>query len=137
PPAHRAAGTAALPFPLLHHLHKILKQIMRIMRTRRRLRMILHTEQREIPVPHPFQRVVVQIDVGEFHFTLRQRIRIDSKIMVVRRDLDLPRVQLLYGMVSAMMSKLQLESFSAKRNSRELMPKANPEDRLTTHQASN
>src|ERR1022692_683968 len=32
------------PFPLLHHLHKILEQIMRVMRPGRSLRMILHAE---------------------------------------------------------------------------------------------
>ena len=86
---------------------------MRIMRTRRSLRMVLHTKQRQIPVPHAFQRVVVQINVRQFDFTLRQRIRIDGEIMVVRRDLDLPRVQLLHRMISAVMSKLQLEGLSA------------------------
>ena len=65
---------------------------MRIMRTRRRLGMILHAEQRQIPVPHAFQRVVVQIDVRQLDFALRQRIRIDGEVMVVRRDLDLARV---------------------------------------------
>ena len=64
-------------------------------------------------MPHAFERVVVQIDVGQLHFALRQRIRIDGKIMVVRRDLDLARVQLLHRMVAAVVAKLQLECFAA------------------------
>ena len=64
---------------------------MRIMRPRRGFGVILHAEQWQIAVPQAFQRAVVQIDVRQLHFTLRQRIRIDSKIVVVRRDLDLAR----------------------------------------------
>ena len=63
---------------------------MRIMRPRRGLRVILHAEQRQIPVPQAFQRLVVQIHVRQFDFALRQRIRIDREVVVVRRDLDLP-----------------------------------------------
>ena len=74
--------------------------------------MILHREQRQIPVAQAFQRVVVQIDVRKLHFARLQRIRIDGKIMVVGCDLDLPRIQLLHRMISAVMSKLQLECFA-------------------------
>src|SRR6476469_6289921 len=104
------------------------------MRTRRGLGMILHAEQRQIPVPHAFERVVVQINVGQFDFTLRQRIGIDSEVVVVRRNLDLPRVQLLHRMVSAVMSKLQLKSFPTESDSSELMPQANSENRLAPHE---
>ncbi|MGA8647163.1 MAG: hypothetical protein WB628_09980, partial [Candidatus Sulfotelmatobacter sp.] len=38
PPA--AAEMEALPFPLLHHRHEILEQIMRVMRPRRGFRVI-------------------------------------------------------------------------------------------------
>ncbi len=86
---------------------------MRIMRTRRRFRMILHAEQRQIPMPQTFERLVVQIDVRQFDFTLRQRVRIDCEIMVVRRDLDLPRLQLLHRMIPAVVSELQLVSLPA------------------------
>ena len=44
----------------------------------------------------------------------RQRIRIHGEIMVVRRDLDLPRLQLLDRMIPAMMSKLQLERLASE-----------------------
>ena len=94
---------------------------MRVMRPRRRLRVILHAEQRQIPVPQAFQRRVIQIHVRQFDFAFRQRIRIDCKIVVVRRDLNLPGGQLLYGMIPTMVSKFQLEGSAAERDSGELM----------------
>ena len=50
-------------FPLLHHLHKIPEQVVRVVRAGRGLRVILHAEQRQRAVPQSFQRIVVQIDV--------------------------------------------------------------------------
>ena len=58
-------------FPLLHHLHKVFEQVMRVMRPRRSLRVILHGEQWQIPMPQSFERVVVQVDVSQIHFALR------------------------------------------------------------------
>ena len=67
---HRSQRNSS-PFPLLHHLRKLLEQIMRIMRPRRGFRVILHAEQRQIPMPQAFQRLVVQIDVRQLDFALR------------------------------------------------------------------
>ena len=41
---------------------------MRVVRTGRRFRMILHAEHRLVPVAESFQRLVVQIDVGDLDF---------------------------------------------------------------------
>src|ERR1700757_1827191 len=51
------------PLPLLHHLREFLEQIMRVVRTGRGLRVVLHAEQWQIPVAEAFQRLVVQVDV--------------------------------------------------------------------------
>ena len=53
---------------------------MRIMRPRRGLRVILHGEQRQIPMPHAFQRLVVQIDVRQFDFAVGQRVGSTAKL---------------------------------------------------------
>src|SRR5271157_4347965 len=55
--------------------------------------------------------------------------------MVMRGDLDLAGVQLLYRMIAAVVSELQLESFSTQRDSGELVSETNSKDRLTPHQA--
>src|ERR1700751_61438 len=81
-------------------------------------------------MPQSFQRVVVQIDVSQVYFTLLQRIRIDSEVMVVRGDLNLPAVGLLHGMVAAMMSELQLVASAAQGEADQLMTETNAKDRF-------
>ena len=49
--------------PLLHQPHEILEQVMRVVRAGRRLRVILHREQRQRAVAQAFQSIVVQVDV--------------------------------------------------------------------------
>jgi len=58
------------------------------MRPGRSFRVILHCEQRQIAMPHTFQSVVIQIHVGQFNFTLRQRIRINGEVVIVCGDFD-------------------------------------------------
>src|SRR4051812_41351825 len=111
-------------FEFLHHLDEILKQIMRIMRSRRSLGVILHAEQWHVAMAQAFQRVVVQVDVRQFHLALRQRVRINGKVMVVGGDLDLAALQLLYRMIPTMVAEFKLEGFSAKRQAGELMSQA-------------
>src|SRR5580704_12726648 len=125
------------PFPLLHHLHKILKQIMRVMRPRRSLGVILHAEERQVLVPQAFESLIVQVDVREFYFALRQRIGIDGEVVVVCCDFNLPGLQLFHRMIPAVMSELQLESFSAESDAGKLMSQTNSKDWLATHQAPN
>src|SRR5580692_7688570 len=110
---------------------------MRVMRPWRGLRVILHAEQRQVPVPQAFESRVVQVDVRQLNFTFRQRIRIDREVVVMRCDLDLTALQLLYRMIPTVVAKLQLESFSAKRNADELMSQANAKDRHSSHQPPN
>jgi hypothetical protein len=97
---------------------------------------ILHAKERQILMPQTFQRLVVQINVSQFHFAIRQRIRINCKVVVVRGDFDLPRLQLLHGMIPAVMAKFQLESFSAQCDSSELMSQADSKNRLPAQQAA-
>src|SRR5450759_459805 len=55
----------------------------------------------------------------------------------MRGDLDLARGQLLHRMISAVVAEFQLESLSPERDARELMPQANSENRLPSHQPPN
>src|SRR5258708_2919506 len=102
---------------------------MRIMRPRRGFWVILHAEQRKVPMAQAFQSRVVQVDVRQLNFTCRQRIRIYGEVVVVCRDLNLSSRQLLHRMIPAVVPKLQLEGFSAERNAGKLMSKTNPKDR--------
>src|SRR5207237_9448991 len=52
------------PLPLLHHLHEILEQIMRVVWAGAGLRVVLDAEQRQVAVAQAFERLVVQVHVG-------------------------------------------------------------------------
>src|SRR5882724_583798 len=107
---------------------------MRIVRPRRRLGMVLHTEQRQVAVAQALESAVVQIDVRLDDLAVRQRIGVDGEVMVVRRDLYLLRLKLLHRMVPTVMSKLELVGFAAERETYELMSKTDSEDGFLPHQ---
>src|SRR6266851_6723978 len=116
-------------FELFHHLPKILEEIMRVMRPRTSLRVILHAEHRIGLMPQPGQRLVVQVRMRLLHIC-RQRIRIDVEVMVLGRNLNLPRLMIHDRMVPAMVPKLQLVHLASERQPEDLMPQAYPEDRF-------
>src|SRR5262249_14261512 len=72
-----ALQTVCSPFPLLHQPHEVLKQIVRVVRSGRRLWVILHAEQRQRAMSQALERLVVEVDVREIDFRALQRIRID------------------------------------------------------------
>src|SRR5579864_6537904 len=59
---------------VLDKLHEIVEQVMRVVRAGRCFRMILNAEDRFAAVAETFQRLVIQVDVREFHFVLVERI---------------------------------------------------------------
>ena len=65
-----AARHLRTPLQLLHQCHEVVEQVMRIVRPRRCFRMILDAEHRLAAMAEAFQRLVVQIDVGQLHFAL-------------------------------------------------------------------
>src|SRR5438445_5021684 len=107
---------------------------MRVVRAGRGLWVVLDAEQWQVAMAHAFQCRVVQIHVRELDFALRQCIGIDGKVVVVGRYLDFARLQLLHGMISAMVAEFQLIGLSTQSNSYELMPQANSEYRLPSHE---
>src|ERR1700683_4384108 len=88
-------------------------------------------------MPQPFQSRIIQIHVRELNFTLRQRIGIDREVVIVRRDLNLSRSQLLHWMIPAVVPKLQLEGLPAKCDANELVSETNAKDGLPSHQSAN
>src|SRR5271168_5084948 len=106
---------------------------MRIMRPRRSLRMILHGEKRQRFVPQSLQRVVVQIYMRQLNLVGIDRLRIDSEVVVVRRDLHLAVGHILNRMISAVMAELQLVGLATERKASKLMPQTYPKNRRPAH----
>src|SRR6187402_1696409 len=134
--SEKGASSDALLLPLFHHLAEVLEQIMRVMRSRRRLRMILHTEHRMLVVLQPGTRLVVQIDV-RYRNVRTERFRVDRVVMVLRCDLDLACFQVLDRMIRPVMTKLQLVSVATKGQTKELMSKADAEHRRLACEITN
>ena len=86
---------------------------MRIVRAGRGLRVVLDAEERQVSVAHAFERLVVQVQVRQFDFALRERVRIDGEVVVVGGDFYFAGLQPLYWMVAAVMSEFQFEGFAA------------------------
>ena len=66
--------------------------------------------------------------MGDAHVG-RQRIGIDGEAVVLGRDLDLVRGEVLHRVVAAAMAELQLERLPAQRQAEDLMAEADAEDR--------
>ena len=120
---------------LRHEFDEIVEQIMRIVRTRRGFRVILHAEHRLAAVAEAFQRLVVQIHVRDFDVARVERIRIHREAVIVRGDLDALRQLVDHRMIGAAMPELQLVSFAAQRQPENLVTQADAEDRRLADQS--
>ena len=56
--------------------------------------------------------------------------------MVLRRDLDRARFEILHRMIRPAMTELQLERLRAARQTEQLVPQADSENRLLAQQAA-
>src|SRR5438552_12567389 len=112
-----------------HELAEATEQIVRVVRSRRGLGMILHREHRPLAVSQSLARAVVEVDVTRLPSVLRHGVRIDGEAVVLRRDLDLPRREVLHGVVRAVMAERQLVRATAGGEAEDLMTEADPEHR--------
>ena len=96
--------------------------------------MELYPHDGEFPVYHPLNRAVVEIYMTHFH-TCGDCIRIHRETVVLSRDVDAARGQVLYGMVSSMMPEFELISLRSKSLGKKLMSQANSHHRQFANQA--
>ena len=80
-----------------------------------------------------FQSIVIQIDVGLNDLGVLQRIGIDSKVVVVGRNLDPTGLHLLYRMVPAMVAKSEFVSLASEGEADQLVSQADAKDRRLPH----
>src|SRR6267143_1788562 len=99
------------------------------------LGVILHRKHRTIQTDQSFDRVIVQTQMCDRDLTERcvhygRSIRncvdrvgyLYREIVVLRRDLDLPRAEGHDRMIRPMMAELQLIGFESQRETENLMP---------------
>src|SRR5258707_10951598 len=71
-----------------HQGDEVVEKIPRIVRAGSGFGMILYAEHRMIAHAETLQRLIVQVDVRNFHLSQIQSVGIDGEAVVVRGDLD-------------------------------------------------
>src|ERR1043166_9991483 len=87
---------------------ELLEQRAAIVRPRAGFGVVLHAKDRQRAVAHPFERAVVEVDVG-WNQVARQRLRVHREAVILRRDLDLLGALIQDGLIGAPMAELQFE----------------------------
>src|SRR5262245_37695634 len=121
----------------LHHVEKLFEQVVRVMRTRRRFRMVLNAERRNRAMLEAFAGVVVQVDMRDLDVVQIETFRVDREAVILRGDLHLFALDIKNRMITAVMSEFQLVGFAAQSQSENLMAQTNPEDRLLPQHVAN
>src|SRR5690606_41687561 len=88
--------------------------------------MVLDAERSEARRFEPFARAVVQMQVRGVG-DAAQRLDIDDEAVILRRDLDAPRLQILHRLIETPVAELQLVGVATEREREELVPEADAE----------
>ncbi len=75
-------------FRLRHEFCEVVEEVVRVVRAGRGFGMILHAEDRLAAMAEAFERLVVEIDVGDVDVVVAERIGIDREAVIVRGDFD-------------------------------------------------
>ncbi len=90
--------------------------------------MVLNPEDGQPAVAEPFDRVIVQIDMGDLNFGAKG-IRVDGKAVILRGDFYPAGRKVLYGLISTPVTKFEFECFPPECPAQNLMAEANAEYR--------
>src|SRR5689334_20112028 len=97
------------------------------MRAGSRFRMILDAEDTQTHMAQTFNRVVIEIDVGDFRAG-QIAIRRDREPMIMAADFHHTGQQILDRLVAAAMSEAHLFSLATEREADDLMSEADAEN---------
>src|SRR5215472_17133362 len=112
-----------------HQPDKTLEQVMAVLRTRARLRVILHVEHRLADYPQSLVAVVEEREMRRLDI-LRQAFRVNDKPMVLAGDLDLAGLQILDRMIRSSVTARHLAGSAAERQCQHLVTETYAEDRF-------
>src|SRR6202043_808512 len=115
---HPVQSFVTVAWKVIHQAAKALEQVVRIVRSGRRLGMILHREERDANSAQAFDGLVVQIQMRKVNLT-RERFRVNREAMILRRDFAPPRPQVHHRMVRPMMTEAELVGPAAERETKQ------------------
>src|SRR5205807_4234888 len=113
-------------------LEELLEVPLGIVGTGRSLRVVLHRENRVLPVLHPFDGAIVEVKVGDLkRFGTRHAAGVapQRETMVLRRDKYLSCREIPHGLVAAPMAVWELHRVAPERQPEQLVTEADPENR--------
>ena len=111
---------------LFHHLCKTVEQIVDVVRAGAGLGVALETERGAIGAGKALQAPVKKRHVRDTG-RCGQGLHIDGEAVILARDHDASRLEILHGMVRAVMPEFHLEGLRAACEAQQLMSQANPE----------
>src|SRR5437870_8962674 len=114
--------------------NEISEDVLVVPRPGARLGMVLHGEDRELPVGHAFERAVVEIQVRDFELGTGERVRVDRESVVLRCDVDASAPKILDRLVASPVSELQFVRLPAEGKGQQLMAETDSEKRRTAHE---
>ena len=116
-----------------HEFDEIIEEVMRVVRSGRRFRVILHAEYRMAAVTKTFQGVIVQVHVRDLDVGWIERILVHGEPVVVRCDFNSLAHLVENRVVRAAMPELELVGLAAECQPQELVAQADAENRDFPH----
>jgi len=98
---------------------------------------VLQAQDGQRLVPHPLEGAVIQILVRHLHLATGNGVDPHRKIMILRRDVDFVRRQILHRVVAAVVAELQFKGGAAVGMPQQLMAEADAQHGHVAHQSSN
>ena len=121
PPAARVLAAG------FDEIDEITEEVLSIVGARSGFWVVLNRKDRVLGRARALYRLVVEVNVSDLGVG-RQILAISRKAMVLSRDVDLARAEVLDGLVAASVSKLELISRATTSVGEQLVAKANPEE---------
>ena len=98
--------------------------------------MVLHGKERLLRMPQALYRPVVQVEMGDFR-PLLQRIDIDTKTMILRRNLNLPGCEVHDRLVAPVVTEFELIGLSTQGQTQNLVSQTDTKQGDLSHQGGN
>ncbi len=94
------------------HLDKLLEEVVAVVGAGGGFGVVLDAEGGEVAVADAFDGLVVEAAVGDFEMA-GERVFVDGKTVVLRRDFDRAGFELLDRLIGAAMAKFHFEGFGS------------------------